>query len=585
MRKVLIALLSVTLIGGLAAPAQAANPKGTTYVDKTRTREIPGAVCGAKWGANGRIVLTAGKWVNKKKSSFISYSQLAANDTKAAKKTKNKKKKTKLTNSAAANQSRANTFQPQCNTVNALKVSLAGKTGVAQGNTSASSIRSVKKTGPAEIRQVVGAGMNVFAVDAQGRFASMFPNLAEVIAARQALCSNWCMSMPTVTSMVSGPSEKIYLMFNQKFNFNDMTDTNMGGSGSCMLAVVTPASTMLQCVDNELVNSMNWSNSNQGNSPIQFDSTGAAYYKGQFVRGGGNQTMENTYTALRRNNNGVITDIVQGRNINIEDFVVLPNGDVIAKGYTTINMSMNSWVRLYPADGVSDIVDLSGGGWGGFMRLFPDDNVYFGGNGGSSLNRFLTQTKSVDGSYVFTNNTNNNSCCNTYVGDLDFGTQGSVDDYIFTLSGTNATQLWPQSDPMTPTARVLPMAVTVPEAGDEDYGMSHPTMIEGAGSYLLASGSEKKYSQINNALIRTTYKTHILDPLTGDVTEVRGARGIEVYALAYAGNGNLILNGQNRRGATVTGIVSVQPGSFGTFTITQTDSGRVDDVQLFGQTN
>lgn len=575
MRKALIALLSVALTASLAAPAQAANPKGTTWVDKTRTREIPGAVCGVRWGSNGRQVVEAGKWVNKEKSQFVSYSQLSANDAKAAKKTKNKKKKKALTNSAIANQSRANTFQQQCNTMNALKVNLAGKAGVAQGNTSASAIRSIKSTGPTDIRQVVGAGMNVFAVDAQGRFASMFPNLAELIAARQSTCMNCMMMMPTVTKMISGPSEKIYLMFNQKFNFNDMTDTmNIGGPQTCMLAVVTPASTTLQCVDNELVNAMNWSNANQGNSPVQFDSSGAAYYKGQFVRGGGNQSIYNTYIALRRNNNGVITDIVQGKNINIEDFVVLPNGDVIAKGYTTLNnMSTNNWVRLFPADGVSDLVDLSGGGWGGFMRRFPDDNVYFGGNSGSSLSRFLTQTRSVDGTYVFTNNTNNNSCCNLYMGDLDFGTQNSQDDYILTLTGTNVTQLWPQSDPVTPIARVFPL------------GMSHPSMIEGAGSYLLISGSEKVYSQVNNALLSTTYKTQILNPVDGSITDVSSATGIEVYALAYAGNGNLILNGQNRRGATVTGVVSVQPGSFGTFTITQTDSGRVDDVQLFGQTN
>ncbi len=159
------------------------------------------------------------------------------------------------------------------------------------------------------------------------------------------------------------------------------------------------------------------------------------------------------------------------------------------------------------------------------------------------------------------------------MGDLDFGTQDSQDDYIFTLNGTNATQLWPQSDPVTPIAEVFAL------------GMSDPSMIEGAGSYLVISGSEKVYSQTNNALLSTTYKTQILNPLDGAITDVTAATGIEVYALAYAGNGNLILNGQNRRGATVTGIVSVQPGSFGTFSITQTDSGRVDDVQLFGQTN
>jgi hypothetical protein len=574
MRKVLIALLSLTLIGGLSAPAQAANPKGTKWVDKSRSREIPGAVCGATWGKNGHMVLTAGKWVNKKKGTFVSYSQLAANDTKAAKKTKNKKKKKKLTKSAATNRSKANTFQSQCNTVNALKVNLAGKAGVAQGDTSASAIRSIKKTGPTDIRQVVGAGMNVFAVDAQGRFASMFPNLADLIAASKAICSGWCYSLPTVEGMISGPNDKIYLMFNQKFNFNDVVgNMNMGDANTCMLAVVTPSSTTLQCVDNELVSSMNWRGANQGNPSVQFDAAGNSYYKGQFVRGGGMQMGDNYYTALRRNANGVITEIVYDRQIQIDDFVVLPNGDVIVSGYTQKSQTTEGWVRLYPGDGVSDIVDLSGGGWGGFMRLFPDENVYFGGSNGSGLGRFLTQTNEVDGIYNFAQ-VNGGWCCGSlYMGDLDFGTSDRTDDYTFTLNGPNATQLWPQNDPTNPTAIV------------RSLGMSNPSMIEGAGSFLVVGGSEREISPDNGQLLKTTYKTNILNPLDGVITEVPGATGIEVYTLAYAGSGNLILNGKNRRGATVNGIVSVKPESFGTFTITQTDSGRVDDVQLFGQTN
>lgn len=573
MRKVLIALLSATLIGGLVTPANAANPKGTTWVDKTRTREIPGAVCGAKYGTNGRMALTAGKWVNKKRSLFISYSRLSANDASAAKKTKNKKKKNALTKSAASYAAKASTYQAQCNTVNALKVNLAGKSGIAQGNTSASALRAIKKSGSSDLRQVVGAGMNVFAVDAQGRFESMFPNLAELIAARNATCIGCFGSMPTVSGMISGPNDSIYLMFNNRFNFNDMTDMNgWNNPNSCMLAVVSPASTSLECVDNELVNTMNWRGANQGNPSVQFDAAGYSYYKGQFVRGGGMQTMDSTYTALRRNANGVITDIVQDRQIQIDDFVVLPNGDVIVSGYTQKNQTTEWWVRLYPGDGVSDIVDLSGGGWGGFMRLFPDSNVYFGGNNGSALSRFLTQTNEVDGIYYFTQ-TNGSWCCGSlYMGDLDFGTSDRTDDYTFTLNGPNATQLWPQNDPINPTAIV------------RSLGMSNPSMIEGAGSFLVVGGSEKEYSTVNGQLLKTTYKTNILNPLDGVITEVTGATGIEVYTLAYAGNGNLILNGKNRRGKTVTGIVSVQPGTFGHFELTQEDSGRVDDVQLFGQT-
>jgi len=571
MRRIFIAIVSLSLIAGLAAPAQAKNPTGTRDVDKSRSREIPGAVCGATWGKTGNVTLVAGKWVHKKNAQFISYKQLSINDAKAAKKTKDKKKKRALTKSSKTNAAKAKTYQQKCNIVNALKVNLSGKSGVAQGNISSSSVRSFLKSGSPEIRALVGAGMNVFAVDAQGRFASMFPNLAEIIASKKALCANCGISMPTVTGMISGPTDKIYLVFNQKFNFNDMTDWNTGGAQSCMLAVVTPASTLLECVDNEMVSQMNWRSANQGNPSVQFDATGAAYYKGSFVKGGENQTQDNTYTALRRNINGSITDVVQGKNLNIEDFLVLPNGDVIAQGSTMLNNAQqNSWVRLYPADGVSDIVDLSSGGWGGFMRNFPDGNVYFGGSC-STLSRFISQSRATDGRYTFSRPDNYN-CGSLYLGDLDFGTANKSDDYVFALNGANATQLWPQNDATNPTAIV------------RSLGMSHPSMIEGAGSYLVIGGSQR-VNNPNGTLASITYMTNVLNPISGLVTEIEGARGIEVYTLAYAGNGNLILNGQNRRGATVTGIVSVQPGSFGTFTITQTDSGRIDEIQLFGRVN
>lgn len=569
MRRVLIAFVSLSLVAGFTAPAQAKNPTGTRDADKSRSRDIPGAVCGAIWGKTGNVSLVAGKWVSKRNSQFISFKQLSSNDAKAAKKTKNKKKKQALIKSAKANAKKAKTYQSKCNTVNALKVNLSGKSGVAQGNTSSSAVRSLLKSGSPEIRTLVGAGMNVFAVDAQGRFESMFPNLAEIIATKKKQCSNCGLMMPTVTGMISGPSDKIYLVFNQKFNFNDMTDNMWNSPDSCMLAVVTTSSELLQCVDKELQGMMNWRSANQGNPSVQFDASGAAYYKGQFSRGDQNGSTDNSYTALRRNNNGAITDIVQGTNINIEDFVVLGNGDVIVQGYTMINNGQsNPWVRLYPSDGVSDIVDLSSGGWGGFMRRFPDGNVYFGGNC-SNLSRFMTQSRSTDGTYTFSNQ--NNSCGSLYMGDLDFGTSNQSDDYVFRLSDRNATQLWPQNDATNPTAIV------------RNLGMSKPSMIEGAGAYLVVGGSEQVVSQVNGALLSTTYMTNILNPITGAVTEVTGARGIEVYTLAYAGNGNVILNGQNRRGATVTGLLSVQSGSFGTFTVTQTDSGRVDDVQLFGQ--
>ena len=573
MRRIIAVLVAVSLSisVGLISPVQAST-KGSTYVDKSRARSIGSTVC-AKVGKQSRgmyiEVWTAGKWINRKNGHFISYRALASNASSAAKKAKGSKKK-KLVKQSAAYSKLNKTFTPKCKKVNGLKVNLAGKSGVAKGNISVSSLRAIKGSGSSEIRQIVGAGMNVFAVDAQGRFQSMFPNIAALMAANNPL-NGMIVTLPTATGMISGPNEKIYISFASRFNFDDLTDP-WSNNNSCMLAVVVPSSTSLSCVDKELINTMNWQSANQGNPSVQFDASGAAYYKGQFVKGGGYQNPDNTYTALRRNVNGAIKDIVQGRQITINDFVVIPNGDVIVSGYTNLNnSSINSWVRLYPSDG-GDIVDLSGGGWGGFMRVFPDENVYFGGQcSANGLSRFLTQSKTVDGSYTFRGQ--NNSCGSLYMGDLDFGTANRSDDYIFTLNGSNATQLWPQSDPINPTAISRPL------------GMSNPSMIEGAGSLLVIGGAEKVYSQVNGALLSTTYKTNILNPIDGSVTEVTGARGIEVYALAYAGNGNLILNGQNRRGATVTGLVSLEPGTFGEFTLTQSDSGRVDDVQLFGQTN
>jgi hypothetical protein len=115
------------------------------------------------------------------------------------------------------------------------------------------------------------------------------------------------------------------------------------------------------------------------NAAIQFDSAGAVYYMGTASGG----------TVLRRWAGGEHRDYIANANVLIDDFLVLPDGDVLVSGATYSTHAR--WVRrIEPSGRVHSLRSVAAS----FMRLFPDGNAYLGF--GRGVQRLLTATDAFD---------------------------------------------------------------------------------------------------------------------------------------------------------------------------------------------
>ena len=160
--------------------------------------------------------------------------------------------------------------------------------------------------------------------------------------------------------LLIAPSNKVYLAFAGKV---DLMTSRSSASG-CILAEVAPSGGTPSCIDSEL-QSIDW-NSNPtaaSNPPVQFDSQGAIYYRGQGQNG----------SVLRKYLNGVKADLIND-NIIINDFIVGLDGSVLITGTT---FSSNShWIRrITPAGGLQNLVTTTNAM---FMSRYPDGDIYLG---------------------------------------------------------------------------------------------------------------------------------------------------------------------------------------------------------------
>jgi hypothetical protein len=132
--------------------------------------------------------------------------------------------------------------------------------------------------------------------------------------------------------------------------------------------------------------SWNIGGSDNGNSPIQFDADGNIYFSGT---SGSNQV-------LRKVSDGVVTNLIND-NITLNDFVVVPNGDVLASGRTTSTSTY--WLRRYRASG--GLVNLAVNTYTQSMRRFVDGNIYIGfwGPDFYGIKRYSTSTSTIEEKY------------------------------------------------------------------------------------------------------------------------------------------------------------------------------------------
>ena len=194
---------------------------------------------------------------------------------------------------------------------------------------------------------------------------------------------------PLVKDFYSAPNGKIYVVFNSP------TALVQGGT-YCVFAEVNTDTGVPSCVDPDLGSismsfGYSFGTSSNGNSPVQFDSSGAVYYTGTVsVMNGGIPAF-----TLRKSVNGTVTKLVTD-NITMRDFVVLDDGTVILAGMTS--STQVNWLRKL-APGTGSITSLVTGSMVTFLRKFVDGNVYWGvGTGGleTKVARYLAAEGKVD---------------------------------------------------------------------------------------------------------------------------------------------------------------------------------------------
>lgn len=178
----------------------------------------------------------------------------------------------------------------------------------------------------------------------------------------------------TIDEFFVAPNGRTFILFTNKVSLTS-------GSPRCLLAELNIETGIPRCVD-PTVDRIKWKFASEEiyrNQPIQFDSAGNTYFVGYGADG----------NFLRRISAGGSTDIING-NIEIFDFVAMPDGDLVVSGQTI--SSRVTWIRRYPADG--GLVNLSvGANWGSISR-FVDGNVYLGQQ--EFVRRYLASTKSLE---------------------------------------------------------------------------------------------------------------------------------------------------------------------------------------------
>ncbi len=137
------------------------------------------------------------------------------------------------------------------------------------------------------------------------------------------------------------------------------------GGPDCLLVKINSATGVPTCIDSSL-DSIDWTGE-EGvlPPPVQFDSSGAIYYRGQ----------SGSNTVLRRNTNGVIKNLINA-NIQINSFYVALNKDVIHCGTTA--SSGSSWIRKLSS--VGKLTTIKAKANCQFMQKFSDGNLWIGSN-------------------------------------------------------------------------------------------------------------------------------------------------------------------------------------------------------------
>jgi hypothetical protein len=338
-----------------------------------------------------------------------------------------------------------------------------------------------------------------------------------------------------ISRFIIGPGQKTYLVFEFPTYVSDEAP-------KCVLVEVDKATGIPTCVDSSL-NFVNWpENAFGGNPGVQFDAAGAVYYTG----------FSGTDGVLRRRTPaGIVTDLISG-NVQLQNFLVLPDGWVIIAG-STISTG-TSWVRaVSPGGSLKSLATAPGG----FIGLFSDGNAYLGLE--SKVQRYDSASNSLESK--------------AWIGEGDAYYEPEA-----ICAGCGSIP-WPSAPHFAATSNgdvfsypggTLARYYSVPAAMKTE--VKTVTTIVAAGSRLILSGLNESGQNVTVAY----------DPATEtDAPLIGPAEETEVYHLSYAPSTNRVLF-DGLRFADNRYVIGEVDLSGGQVSISAAGTAKWQEIQAFG---
>ena len=180
----------------------------------------------------------------------------------------------------------------------------------------------------------------------------------------------------SINKYLIAPNGNLFVLFEERADINGM---------QCLLAEVIRETGLPICIDGSL-EGIDWDTGYGQQKPIQFDASGAIYYKGwTWAKTGGK-------TVLRKYNAGIVTDLIS-EYVTLYNFLVLPSGSVLINGVTKVNE--NRWTRLIDTNGSLQTLFTDNVS---FIETFADGNAYLGFHkyGEAGVKKFNVSTNLLD---------------------------------------------------------------------------------------------------------------------------------------------------------------------------------------------
>lgn len=346
-----------------------------------------------------------------------------------------------------------------------------------------------------------------------------------------------------IAKFLIAPNGQAYVLFNEA--------TGLDGEGSisnqgCLLARVPRSSGVPACIDTQsnLKSISSYNGSPQVNPPIQFDGSGAVYYKAVASDG---------KNLLRRRSSSGVRDLIADKNVYVDHFFVTPDGSVFVFG-TTQSTSTNWIRRITPDGGLQVLSEDAGASW--FAR-FPDGNVYFqlssrlAGNG---IARYLPATGALDPQRWIGGPTDHfdQAACNCTM-NMGSGFAFTANGAAFAADGNRTFIQW------------YPSVVAVSSS------IAKPSVFAAVGNDLYVAGLD---GSGHHALL-------VRDSITGsEQTLLDAGAEIEMYHLNYAPSKGLVYF-DGLRFADNKYVIGSIDVSTRQVTVLSSPGARWDDFQTF----